>query len=135
MGCRGFIAIIDDDPMVRSSVHRLAASLSLRAEQFSSPREFLESDFVSDVSCVISDVNMPEGDAEQFLAQVAVRGMPLPIIFMTARPNQNICERLLAAGAVSVLTKPFDQSDMVRSIAQALWPRPELSRCLTRFGV
>jgi FixJ family two-component response regulator len=50
-------------------------------------------------------------------------GRRLPIIFITAHPEDRIRDRVLAAGAVGFLGKPFAAQELVRCLDEAL-PRP-----------
>ena len=114
------IAIIDDDLMVRESLQRLISSIGLRAQQFSSPEEFLALVAYRNIGCIVSDVNVDAGGAEHLQHRLAALGRTIPIIFMTALPHSNLRQRLLADGAVGVLTKPFRQHEITSCIAAAL---------------
>jgi FixJ family two-component response regulator len=47
-------------------------------------------------------------------------GIDIPVIFITAFPNRALRERVLKAGAVAYLTKPFDRAVLLESIQQAI---------------
>lgn len=48
------------------------------------------------------------------------RGYRLPIIFITAFPEERLRSRALEAGAVCFLAKPFDARTMIACIGTAL---------------
>ena len=128
------IAIIDDDAPVREGVKRLVYSLGYVARTFSSAEEFLASDFLRNVRCIISDVQMAGGGA--FLQnRLAAIGCSIPIVFMTALPNRTMKTTLLGAGATCVLSKPFHQDEMANCIA-AVFEQPNTkaatNACVTR---
>jgi len=114
------IAIVDDDALVRQSVQRLVRSMGFRADQYSSTEEFLGSASLPDVCCIISDVNLANGKASRLQAHLASIGYDLPVVFMTARKDRSVEAKLMQAGAIHVLAKPFSQDEMARCIAAAL---------------
>jgi FixJ family two-component response regulator len=52
-------------------------------------------------------------------------GHRLPIIFITAFPNENMRARALKAGAICVLPKPFNGSVLIEHLDAALKQRRE----------
>jgi FixJ family two-component response regulator len=47
----------------------------------------------------------------------------LPIIFITAFPEESIRARAIAAGAICFLTKPFDGATLIKSLEAAITAR------------
>jgi FixJ family two-component response regulator len=94
--------------------------MSYLAETFASADEFLSSEVAHSAGCVISDVQMPGSHAKHFLKRLAALGYRIPVVFMTALPSPALKERLMSAGAVCVLDKPFHQNQMTCCIAEAL---------------
>lgn len=121
------IAIVDDDALVRDGVQRLVNSMNFRAEQFSSIDHFLAFEGLHDVRCVICDVQTGAGTAESLLHCLMSIAPDIPVVFMTARPTAALRTKLLGAGALHVLTKPFHQNEMASCIAAAL-QRPPSTR-------
>jgi FixJ family two-component response regulator len=117
--CHGTIAVIDDDAAVRESVERLVNSLNYLAKTFSSAEEFLASDLLRTVRCIISDVRIAGGGTTSLQSRLAAIGCNVPIVFMTALPDRPMKAKLLSAGAVCVLSKPFHQDEMANCIAAA----------------
>lgn len=120
MGSQIIIAIIDDDPLVREGVRRLVSSMSYTAETFASADEFLASELVHTVQCIISDVQMPGSNARHFQKRLAAFGFQIPVVFMTALPSSVLKAQLMDAGAICVLDKPFHQHEMTCCISEAL---------------
>ena len=48
------------------------------------------------------------------------RDRPLPIIFITAFPENNIRAQAIEAGAVDLLSKPFNGTKLIECIERAL---------------
>jgi len=114
------ISIIDDDASVRAATNRLVRSLGYIAFTFASAEEFLRSPQVHDSSCVIADVQMPGMSGVDLQSRLQAQGCRLPIIFITAFPEESVRARALDAGAVCFLTKPFDGPTLIRYLDAAL---------------
>jgi FixJ family two-component response regulator len=114
------ISIIDDDEFVRAATNRLVRSLGFSAPTFASADEFLRSPHLDDTSCVISDVQMPGIGGIELQSMLIATGKNVPMIFITAFPDERIRTQAMEAGAVCVLSKPFDGSALIRCIDSAL---------------
>jgi FixJ family two-component response regulator len=100
-------------------------SLGYHASKFALADEFLKSEQVHDTSCLITDVQMPGLSGIDLQERLIARGHRIPIIFMTAYPNDNVRARAMKAGAVCFLNKPFSEDHFIGSSA------PGPSRCWT----
>ena len=116
------ISIIDDDPSVRQATDGLVRSLGYRSVTFASAEDFLESDHIDDTSCVITDVQMPGLSGVELQSVLNARGARLPMIFITAFPEDRIRRCVLEAGAVGFLSKPFEEAVLIEHLEAALAP-------------
>lgn len=114
------ISIIDDDLSVRDATNGLVRSLGYVARSFASAEEFLRSDWTNDCSCVITDVQMPGMSGIELQSVLVAGGRHVPMIFMTAFPDEDIRARALEAGAICFLIKPFDGASLVSCLERAL---------------
>lgn len=114
------VSIIDDDEFVRSATNRLVRSLGFIAPTFASADEFLRSPHLNDTSCVISDVQMPGISGLEMQSMLIAKGKNVPIIFITAFPDERIRALAMKAGAVCFLSKPFEGSTLIECINNAL---------------
>jgi FixJ family two-component response regulator len=114
------ISIIDDDSCVRAATDGLIRSLGYRAATFASAEDYLLSDRANDTSCVITDVQMPGLSGVELQSLLIARGNPAPMIFMTAFPEERIRTRVLEAGAIGFLSKPFDEEQLIEHLQIAL---------------
>ena len=114
------IAIVDDESVVRRGIISLLKSLGFAAIDFASAEEFLSSGRAKDISCVITDVWMPGMSGIDLLHQLIAAGHKVPVIIMTAFPDESIRTRAIKAGAVGLLTKPFDQNTLLDCVNSAL---------------
>ena len=114
------VSIIDDDESVRVATNRLVRSLGYVAHTFASADGFLQSPHVNDTACVIADVQMPGMSGIELQSHLIAQGRSVPMIFITAFPEESIRSRALKAGAVGFLSKPFDGTILIECIDIAL---------------
>jgi FixJ family two-component response regulator len=114
------VSIIDDDASVRDATDALVRSLGYTARSFASAEDFLRSAAADDTSCVIADVQMPGMSGIELQSALIARGYRLPIIFITAFPEEGTRARALAAGAICFLTKPFDGATLISCLEMAI---------------
>ena len=114
------MAIVDDDVMVCEATKDLIETFGFNARTFTSAGEFLSSDVVSGTSCLIADVQMPGINGLQLHHKLIASGRYIPVIFITAFPDERVRQRALAAGAVCYIGKPFDGESLRSCIRSAL---------------
>jgi FixJ family two-component response regulator len=114
------ISIIDDDESVRAATDRLVRSLGFFALTFACADDFLRSPRLNDTSCVITDVQMPGMSGIELQSVLIDSGKDIPIIFITAFPDERARTRAMAAGAIGFLSKPFKGSTLIQYIDDAL---------------
>ena len=121
---RRFITVIDDDESVREALPDLLRELGFSVVAFASAEAFLASSGSPDPNILLVDVAMPGMSGPDLQQHLLDRGDPVPIIFMTAHRNEGIGQRLLGAGAVACLFKPFREADLVEALDRALGAGP-----------
>src|SRR5579859_611380 len=114
------VFIVDDDRSMRQAIQDLVESVGLRAEAFANGQEFLRSQRADKPGCLVLDVRLPQMSGLDFQRQLAVTGVQIPIIFITAHGDIPMSVRALKSGAVEFLTKPFRDQDLLDAIQQAL---------------
>lgn len=114
------ISIVDDDESVREATKGLVRSLGYGAVTFASAEEFLGSDRLRETSCLITDVQMPGIDGVELQKRLLADGHRVPIIFITAFPEQRIRDHVLARGAFGLLSKPFSDESLIGCLDRAL---------------
>ena len=116
------ISIVDDDESVREAIAGLMNWLGLEVQLFASAVEFLESPRCADSSCVITDVRMPHMTGIELHKRLTELGYAIPIIMVTAYPNEVARDRALADGVICYLAKPFDKDALIECVRSALNP-------------
>ena len=103
----------------------LVRSLGRTVRTFASGEEFLNSPYVEDAGCMIVDVNMPRMSGLELQSRLREKGLPPPIIFITAYPKERARARALEAGAICYLDKPFDSATLIECLDLALRPESD----------
>ena len=114
------ISIIDDDESMRCAIKSLVTSLGLDAHTFASAEAFLQSPHLDHTSCVITDLQMPGLNGIELQKSLLAQGRRIPIIFMTAFPEERMRARAIEAGALGFLSKPFDSQTLINLIDKAV---------------
>jgi FixJ family two-component response regulator len=117
------IACVDDDLWVRDALHGLLKAYGFTTEVFSSAEEFLQSDRLDETSCLITDLHLRGMSGLQLQRRLAALDYRIPVIVITAFPNDRVRERALSAGAICFLDKPFNAEDLLTCIRSALHRR------------
>jgi FixJ family two-component response regulator len=117
------ISVVDDDESVRTSIGALVRSLGRAAHTFASAEDFLGSTDLDATDCLITDIQMPGMSGVELQEELVRRGSKVPIIFITAFPENRINEHVLAAGALCLLSKPCDGDVLANFIESALSSR------------
>ena len=105
-----FVAVVDDDEALCSSLVELMKSAGYRAEPFASAETFLVSPSLLRFDCIIADVYMPEKGGLELLQELHEQGIATPVILITGQPSSQLDEEAVSTGAYCLLTKPFEVS-------------------------
>jgi FixJ family two-component response regulator len=116
------IAIVDDNHPVREALEGLVRSLGYRASTFASANEFLDSKQLSFTSCLITDMHMPGLSGLELQDRLIAKGQHIPIIFITAYPDETVRKRAIKAGAVGFLSKPVRPDHLLEYLEKARGP-------------
>jgi FixJ family two-component response regulator len=114
------ISVIDDDASVRAAAKNLLRSHGYTVHTFASAEEFMRSTHLNDTSCVIADVQMPAMSGVELLMVMRTQGYRMPFIFITAFPEESVRARVLKAGAIGFLAKPFAAPTLIKCLDTAL---------------
>jgi FixJ family two-component response regulator len=117
-----FVAIVDDDELMRGALQGLLRKEGLPARAFASGEEFLSSGAQHLSSCLLADIQMPGMSGLELQARLNAEQIRVPVIFITAHDHERIRMQALKSGAVDVLAKPFDDAVLLRRVRAALEP-------------
>jgi FixJ family two-component response regulator len=116
------VCIVDDDASMADSTRYLVRSFGFRAEAFLSAQKFLDSGLVEETNCLILilDLRMPGMDGLELQRNLASANRRIPIIFISARANEEERIQAIAGGAVDFLLKPFSEDALFDAIQAAV---------------
>jgi FixJ family two-component response regulator len=114
------IGVVDDDESVRDALSSLIRSAGYRCALFPSAQDFLDSGRLDETDCALLDVRMPGLNGLELQTKLRQSGSSIPVIFVTAQPDEQIRERALRDGAIAFFGKPFNDEALLASIRTAL---------------
>jgi FixJ family two-component response regulator len=117
-----FVAIVDDDESIRITLKDLLESAGLQACVFTCAEHFLKSARLADVTCAIADMRMPGMSGLEMHEHLAAAGRAIPMILMTAYPDEPVRARALGAGVAGYLVKPFTDHELLGCIKSVVRP-------------
>jgi len=126
-----FVFVIDDDESVRRGLKRFLRSANYENEVFKSASDFLEREPHPGPACVIVDVQMPGINGIDFQQALIQRRREEQLVFITGHGNIPMCARVMKAGAVDFLPKPFKSQELLKCIEDALHRSAEQRRHAT----
>jgi two-component system, chemotaxis family, chemotaxis protein CheY len=106
------VLIADDSPVMRSFIRRVIElsgfelSECYEAGDGEEAMGILRSEWVD---AILTDINMPVVDGEEFLRRLSADPMlrSMPVIVISTDATRNRIDRLMALGARGYVTKPF----------------------------
>jgi len=113
------VFIVDDDASICEGLSNLLDSVGIRTEQFASAEAFWENWNDARAGCMLLDARLPGASGVEFQEQLRNLGIGLPIIFMTAHGDVPMVRKVMKAGAIEFLTKPFQKQELLHAVEQA----------------
>ena len=114
------VVVVEDDDSVREATNHLLQLLGYVTVSFASAEDFLKSGRVRDTACLVADVHLPGMSGVELQTRLILDGHRMPIIFVTAFPDQAIRARVLKNGALCYLSKPLQEERLIACLDQAL---------------
>lgn len=118
MGNR-LIAVVDDDPLVRSATTSLLRSSGYDCCVFSSAEEFLRDD-PCDYDCVVSDIQMTGMSGVELAHLLHKQVTRPPVILITAYPEAPAAKAKSTGIVVDLLEKPLDANALLGAVENAI---------------
>lgn len=88
MGTRP-VAVVEDNPSMRTSVERLLNACGLRTEGYSSAGAFLSHATPAKLGCVVLDMHLVDMSGMELRRRLKTAHCRLPVIFITAIDDGN----------------------------------------------
>ena len=110
---------MDDDRRICEALSDLLSTYDLHVVTFGSAAEYLAYPRPDVPACLVLDVDLPDVNGLDLLAQTGQRPHP-HVVFITGHGDIPTSVRAMKAGAVDFLTKPIKAADLIRAIEAAI---------------
>jgi FixJ family two-component response regulator len=112
---RKMVAVVDDDPAVRSSLQFSLEIEGYEVRIFSDGAELLIDPKIARFACLIVDQNLPALNGLELARLLRARSVLSPVILITSQPSESLRQRALAAG-IPIVEKPLLGNALVDTI-------------------
>ena len=113
------IFIVDDDESVCRALSVLLDTYGFVVSTFNCAEEFFRVVSKSAPGSLVLDIHMPGLDGWETMRRIFTSGSKRPVIIISAEKNEKLNEKVLKAGALGFLQKPFDGQELVDLINKA----------------
>ena len=114
------VFIVDDDGAIRDSLSLLLSLRGYRTATFASAEDLLAALGEASAGCVVADIRMPGMSGIELQQAMRERGIPLPIVFITAHGDVATARAAFRADAIDFLEKPFDDRAALAAVDAGL---------------
>lgn len=114
------VYVVDDDQAMVESLSWIIESVGLKVKTYTRAHEFLDNYNPNQHGCLLLDVRMPGMSGPELQVKLNAQSNTLPIIFISGHGDVPLAVRVMKAGAVDFLTKPFNDQVLLESINKAL---------------
>ncbi|UYY76730.1 response regulator FixJ [Sphingomonas sp. R1] len=116
MSERKRVHLVDDEESVRRSTSFLLRTSGYDVDTYASGVAFLDKVQDARPGCILLDVRMPEMDGIEVQAELAKRGVKLPVIVLTGHGDVGTAVAAMKGGAIDFLEKPFDRDALLEAL-------------------
>jgi FixJ family two-component response regulator len=113
------IAVVDDEPAVRTALGRLLRLADYEVAVFASGEQFLASLPAHTPDCVVLDVHMPGLSGTDVQSRLCAARVHIPVVFITASDDPQLDDISVAAGGIRLLRKPFSNAALLDAVGAA----------------
>lgn len=115
-----YVAIVDDDSAIRSSLGRALRMENYDVELFEDGASALKSIQLRAPDAIVLDLQLPDIDGLEVCRRIRRSGDTTPILMLTARNAVNDRVEGLDVGADDYLVKPFDLAELLARLRALL---------------
>ncbi len=120
VGTAPLIRIVDDDRMMRRSWEFLLKAAHYETVSYEDPIEYLEKDDANRPGCLLLDVRMPQMSGLELQDVLQIRGIELPVVFITGHGDIDMAVHAFRHGACDFLQKPVDEKELLAALKKAV---------------
>jgi DNA-binding response OmpR family regulator len=131
----GTLLVVEDDAAIRRGLVDALNFSGYSVREAADGREGLDMALSDGVDLVLLDILMPRMDGLQVLEQLRKARPALPVIFLTARGQEQDRVKGLKNGADDYVVKPFSISELVARVEAVLRRMPERPTGVQRLAI
>ena len=113
------VFIVDDDEAIREGLSNFLEAVGIDARSYSTAEGFSANWSEHMAGCLLLDARLPGISGVEFQERLRKSGIKIPVIFMTAHGDVPMVRKVMKAGAVEFLTKPFQKEELLHAVEQA----------------
>ena len=117
---RGRILVIDDEPSIVDAVATALRYEGFEVEEARTGRAGLAAAQTGNPLLIVLDVMLPDLDGFEIARRLRADGLPVPILFLTAKDALDDKVQGFSAGADDYVTKPFSLAEIVLRVKAIL---------------
>jgi FixJ family two-component response regulator len=116
---RQLVHIIDDDLSICEGLSNLLEAFGIRTACYASAEQFRKFLGHPLAGCILLDARLPGMSGPEFQDEILQSECRMPVIFMTAHGDMPMVRKVMKAGAVEFLFKPFQKEELLQAVRQA----------------
>lgn len=114
------VFVVDDDPIALCGMTEMLRAAGYQVESFSEATTLLARLQSTDRGCVLVDLVMPKVSGLDLQKKLVERGLKLPVVFMSGRPDVSAVVEAMKCGALDFLCKPVPEAVLRTAVDLAL---------------
>lgn len=114
------VFLIDDHEVELDLMQRWCQRAGLKTEVFDEPNALLARLELDAVGCVVADLRMPQISGLELQAEMARRGLAMPVILVTGHGDAENCRAAFQQGVFDFIEKGFDSIQFIDSVERAI---------------
>ncbi len=114
------ILIVDDEESIRFTFSAFLQAAGFETVQAVDSFQGLRQCVERCCDLAVVDIILPRSSGFSLLDNLRRKGLTIPVILITGRPNRQSLERAAACGAADYLIKPVRKDQLITSVHQAL---------------
>ena len=116
------ILVAEDDPTVREVIRGSLSYVGFEILEATNGLDALEifQEHRDSIDLLLTDVLMPEMNGRQLAQRIHKQRPDIPVVYISGHSTHSITERGALLEGLNFLEKPFDKSDLIRKVQDAL---------------
>ncbi|MFZ4714726.1 MAG: response regulator [Bacteriovoracaceae bacterium] len=114
------LLVVEDDELVRETIVTLLKDENIDFVEAASGNQALKMLEQHQITAILSDINMPDGDGIMLLDELRKKGILCPFIFLTANESNKAMLAAIKNSVFEFIPKPFNVDFLIKVVFSAL---------------